>query len=102
MAKTRIELQALLEEILGSRNVYFQPPESLKLKYPCIIYPLNKVAIARADNKPYIKNKMYMVTVIDKDPESEICDRMEELPLCTFDRRYAADNLTHTGYTLYY
>jgi len=31
---TRLELQNLLENILGSRNVYFQPPENLKLNYP--------------------------------------------------------------------
>ena len=36
--KTRYELHEFLCEILGSRNVYFQPPESVKMKYPAIVY----------------------------------------------------------------
>lgn len=34
----RYELQAVLEGILGSGNVYFQPPENLKMRYDCIVY----------------------------------------------------------------
>ena len=30
---SRLKLQTMLEEILGSRNVYFNPPESVKMKY---------------------------------------------------------------------
>lgn len=102
MAKSRIELQTLLEEILGSRNVYYQPPESIKLKYPAIIYYLNDIDVERADNGSYIKNKRYMITHINKDPDNEITDRLAELPMCSFDRRYAVDNLTHDVFTLYF
>ena len=34
----RLDLQALLEDLLGSRNVYYQPPESVKMNYPAIVY----------------------------------------------------------------
>lgn len=102
MAKTRIELQTILEEILGSRNVYFQPPESLKLKYPAIIYHLNDIETIAADNRAYIKNKRYMVTLIDKDPDNDLTEKILDLPMCSFDRRYAADNLTHDVFTLYF
>ena len=102
MAKSRIELQTLLENILGSRNVYFQPPESIKLKYPAIIYYLNDIDVWRADNGPYVKYKRYMITYINKDPDNEISDKIAELPLCSFDRRYAVDNLTHDVFTLYF
>ena len=34
----RNDLQKLLVEVLGSKNVYFQPPESVKMKYPAIVY----------------------------------------------------------------
>ena len=37
---TRLELQNKLEELLGSRHVYFQPPESVKMEYPAIKYSM--------------------------------------------------------------
>ena len=30
---SRLELQSKFEELLGSRNVYYQPPESIKMSY---------------------------------------------------------------------
>ena len=36
MAKTRLDLQSYLKTLTA--NVYFQPPENVKLNYPCIIY----------------------------------------------------------------
>ena len=38
MAETKQEkLGKALIELLGSNNVYFQPPESIKIDYPCIV-----------------------------------------------------------------
>ena len=42
--KTRLELDEELVKILGSKNVYFQPPESLKLNYPAIVYSLSNIS----------------------------------------------------------
>ena len=36
----RVDLGNKLKEILGSNNVYFQPPDNLKMVYPCIRYRL--------------------------------------------------------------
>lgn len=98
----RLELHDVLTSILGSKFVYFQPPESVKLTYPCIIYELNNVDIKHANNKPYISTKGYSVTVIDKDPDSFIPDMIRSLALCSFDRYYTADNLNHWVFTLFY
>lgn len=46
----RVDLHRKFEIALGSKNVYFQPPESVKLKYPCIIYGLSKLPIKHADD----------------------------------------------------
>ena len=102
MARTREALQALLEELLGSRNVYFQPPESVKLKYPCIVYERSDIRTVRADNLPYLKHKRYTVTYIDEDPDSKIPDKLLELERCGFDRHLTSDNLNHDVFTLYY
>lgn len=102
MAKSRIELQNLLEGILGTRNVYYQPPESIRMEFPAIIYSLNRIRNNHADNSVYIKSKEYELMVIDWDPESEIIEKVLELPFCRFDRSYKADDLNHFVFTLNY
>jgi hypothetical protein len=99
----RFELHSILQGILGSVNVYFQPPESVKLVYPCIIYSRGVIGRTEfANDKPYRHQVRYSVTVIDKNPDSPILDKMADLPMCAFERHYTADNLNHDVYNLYY
>lgn len=98
----RLELQELLEQTLGSDKVYFQPPANVKLQYPCIVYQRDPAKTEFADNKPYRYTKRYQVTVIDRNPDSLIPDRVAFLPMCTFDRFYAADNLNHDVFTIFF
>lgn len=100
--KHRVKLQTLLENILGSRNVYFQPPENIQLKYPCIIYELDNLKHRYADDSVYFQSDIYSITVIDKDPESSIVDKVSLLPTCRFDRQFKSDNLYHTVFTIHY
>lgn len=99
----RVQLQALLEELIGSRNVYFQPPSTVMLSYPCIIYSRGVIGRTEfANNMPYHHQVRYDVTVVDKDPDSEILEKVASLPMCSFQRHYTADNLNHDVYNLYY
>lgn len=98
----RLDLQALLEQILGSRNVYFQPPESLKMSYPAIRYVRKPIQNRFADDSVYKQLQQYEITVIDKNPDSEIWKAISRLPKCRHDRHYQADNLNHDVFTLYY
>lgn len=102
MAKNRLELQTLLESILGSRNVYFQPPENKKLKYPCITYELADIDTRKADDIKYLKFKRYTVTLIHSDPDNVLVDALDDLEYCEFDRVFISDNLYHYVYTLYF
>lgn len=99
---TRLELHEIFVNILGSRYVYFQPPENLKIKYPCIIYKKSTPTIKFANNSSYINKKRYSVTIIDADPDSTIPDKVAALPYCTFDRHFTSDNLNHDVYNLYF
>jgi len=99
---TRLELQTLLENILGSDAVYFQPPSTVQMKYPCIIYKRIKINNTFADNTPFITEKKYMVTVIDKNPDSIIPDKIAVLPRCIHDRQYTANNLNHDVFNLFF
>lgn len=98
----RVELQTLLTSLLGTPNVYFQPPSNLQMKYPCIVYKRDQAQTEFANNSPYKNTKRYSVTVIDKDPDSDIPDRVARLPMCTFNRFYTADDLNHDVYNLYF
>lgn len=98
--RSRLQLQAILEAIIG--NVYFQPPATVKMKYPCIRYERSDMDTQFADNKPYSHTKRYTVTVIDRDPDSDIPDKVAALPLCRFDRFYTADNLNHDVFELFF
>lgn len=96
------ELQFLLEQILGTTNVYFQPPGDVKLQYPCIVYSLDYVKSTYADDLTYLRKKRYVVTYISKSPDQYIPDKLSELPTASFNRFYIADNLNHTSYRLYF
>lgn len=98
----RIQLQTKLEEILGSKNVYFEPPENIKMKYPCIVYELGAGLRTPADNKKYLFSQGYSVTYITKDPDSDIPDKLLELEHCSFERPFVSENLHHWVFFLYY
>lgn len=99
---TRLELQQLLEEILGTRNVYFQPPATVQMRYPAIRYSRERIDNRFANNGVYKQDVRYTITVIDKLPDSEISKKLSKLPKCRFDRAYSSDNLNHDVFILYY
>lgn len=99
---TRLELQELLKTILGSDNVYFQPPPTIQMNYPCIVYRRDDIRTEYAGNNPYSHKTRYTVTVIDRNPDSTIHREIGKLPLSSFDRFYAADNLNHDVYSLFF
>lgn len=99
---SRLDLHEILCGILGSRNVYFQPPESIKLEYDCIIYSRKNINNVFADNSVYRQHDSYEVIIIYEDPDSEIPRKLSLLPMCSFDRHYTSDNLNHDVFTLYY
>lgn len=98
----RPELHEVLCEVLGSRNVYFQPPASVEMHYPCIRYTLYDIDNVYADNNVYLQHTGYQITVIDRDPDSEIVEKVSVIPGIRFNRYYTADNLNHTVFVLYY
>ncbi len=98
----RLELQALLENLLGSRNVYFQPPASLQMKYDCIRYERSLIDPTFADDSAYQLHDRYLLTAIYKNPDSDLPHKIAALPMCSHVRHYTADNLNHDIYNLYY
>ena len=79
----RNTLHKELVNILGSKYVYFQPPETLQMKYPCIVYERYDISNTHADDLVYIQPRQYRVTVIDTNPDSDIVTRMSQFPTAT-------------------
>ena len=105
---TRLELQTELESVIGKRldnkqNVYFQPPESVKMVYPCIVYNLDSIDQSHADNIVYRNTKGYQITLIEKDPDSIFLDKiLKSFKQIRFERSFVSSNLYHRVFRLYY
>ena len=104
----RLDLQLMLEQLYREvthqspeRKVYFQPPATVRLTYPCLIYKLTDIPSDHANNFPYRLEHEYELTVIDSDPNSPLRERISKLPVCRFVRSYESDNLHHYVFNIY-
>lgn len=108
MARDRLKLHDEFIDILGTRGeevsrVYFQPPGSEGMEYPCIRYSLGAPDLKRANDKIYGNMTRYDVIVIDYDPDSTIAGQiLEQFQYVSPGIPYTADNLYHWPLTLYY
>ncbi len=101
--RTSDDLIAELIEILGSENVYFQPPASVKLSYPCFVMELSNTYTRRADNKAYNNINRYSITHIFKSLSKELKDEvLNHFEMVSHDNRQIVDGLYHDYFTLYY
>lgn len=97
----RLSLQAMLVGILGSNHVYFQPPSTVKMAYPAIVYSRQSSDIVHANDNNYLSSIMYEIIVIDRNPDSEIVEKMSMVKGIRHTRHYTVDNLHHDIFTLY-
>lgn len=102
MARTRVELDRILRKTLGSSNVYFDPPESFKLKYPCIIYSLGGHSETFADNAQYYGMKRYSLLYVTQNADDPMAETLDELQYCRLTRPYTSDGLFHYAYEIYF
>lgn len=100
---SRVELQHKLEALLGSENVYFQPPETMKFHYPCVVYEPVAKKVPRADDDVYQIHNRYTVTFIGLPADTNLIDRtLHEFQYCAFDKRFISANMYHDVFTIYY
>lgn len=97
----RIDLHNLLLELAGP-NVYYQIPSNMKMKYPAVKYERGRIDNNHADNIIYSQNTSYTITVISKNPDEPIVEKISKIPTCEYDRDYIIDNLYHTVFKIYY
>lgn len=99
----RLELQIELETLLNNKNVYFQPPETEKLNYPCIVYTRKNISSNKANDKNYLLHDEYELTLIYRNPDSQLTHKiLEHFKYCNFGTHFVSDNLNHDTFNLFY
>lgn len=104
----RLKLHSILCGILDCPErgkecrAYFQPPASVSMKYPAVVYALSDIENTFANGGVYSSERQYSVTVIDYDPDSPLVGAVASLPMCRFNRYYTSDNLNHYVFEIYY
>lgn len=101
MAKSREDLNKYLINYLEIDHIYFQPPESIRLNYPAVVYKLSDIRNLTANNSVYKQEKAYDLTIIDEDPDSDLVRKVSLLPV-KYLNRFTSDGLYHTIFRLYY
>ena len=99
----RQQLHEMLVALVGDLGVvYFQPPTGIAMTFPCITYHRDFSSVDHADDEVYRYTQRYLVTVMDRNPDSELTDRVKNLPMCTYNRYFAKDGLNHDNFYLYF
>ena len=102
--KSRLTLQSELEAVLESKNVYFQPPESIRMKYPCFVYEATGMSVKLADDTKYTKHMRYQLMYITKEPDTQpmIETILDHFKYISYSRHFIIDSLHHDVFDLYY
>lgn len=101
----RIQLHEKLCSILGSRNVYYDPPENVKMQFDCIVYSLSQVNQVYANNFTYTYSPGYLITIVTRTPEAQtriVDELMKTFPYAGWDRVYVTDHLHHAVVSIYF
>lgn len=97
----RLKLHEILSSIPGIEKAYFQPPASISMEYPCIVYNYDDDMKYHANNQAYLIRDRYSVTLITKQAmPDETLSALDAIDYCDFDRHYVSDNLHHFAYRL--
>lgn len=101
MDQKQTKLHEMLVNAASPYPVYFQPPMTLRLQYPCLVYQLDRISARHANNLPYHADRSYTMTFITLDPVNTVKDKLALLPKCRMNRFYTAENMNHYTYTIY-
>ena len=88
---------------LGTQAVHFQPPPSVKLVFPCIVYRRKSTDSIAADNRNYKNIPLYQIELIDPNPDTPYVDSLlNSFSMIKHVNSFPADNLNHYVFDLYY
>lgn len=95
-------IYAKLKEI-GVPNVYIDPPENIRMAYPCARVRLNIPRSRYADNKVHIFTPSWEIIYMSYEPDDEFLIKiMDAFKMISANRHYTSDGLHHYPFILYY
>jgi len=101
MDNSVLTVHSYLASLFPTVTLYFQPPETLKLTYPCIIYSIENIFTRHADNRPYkIKNR-YSLMLITRTLDETLNDILLSIESARFERLFIGENLYHFIVTIH-
>ena len=86
-------------------TVYYDPPTSIQMEYPCFRFVMNNTDSRYADNVHYINHKRWAITYITRDVEEidqVIKEVLDKFKYSTHETTYKAENLVHVVFNLYF
>ena len=99
---SRAQLHSVLQEALPGVALYYQPPENIKLTYPCVVYTFDKIKSSEANNSRYIRHDKYTIKLIGSLIDVEKwSDKILGLRYCDLDTTFVSDGLYHYVYQIY-
>jgi hypothetical protein len=72
------------------------------MQYPCIIYRRDGSQTEYAENRKYHHTKRYQVTVVDRNPDTELSDKWKNCRSVRLIAIFPAENLNHYVFTLFF
>ena len=99
----RMQLHKILINLLGSDHAYYDPPENVKLQYPCFIYSDENPYVRNANNRLYTFTRAYNVIYINKNPDNGMTQKMfEAFQYVRAGSSYVTEGLHHYTFDIYY
>lgn len=99
--KTRLELHNTLISTTGINNIYYNPPENIKMNYPCIRYKRVDVTSKKADDIKYIVHDRYELVIISSKNNDDIVNKLLSIKYMEYDRSMIINGLFHDYMTIY-
>ena len=115
--RTRLDFRTMLSDVLSeyrgiyypdidlTSRIYYQTPEDNNMSYPCVLYEQDDKDITKADDINYRMLNKYKITIIDKNPDSDIADYIlsnQKIKYIGYDRPYKSNNLYHKVIIIFY
>lgn len=97
----REQFDAILKSI--AERTYFQAPSNVTMEYPCITYERSSIDTKHANDKPYLRDDRYTVTVIYKKTTDEVLvDAVAALPQSRHTSFFVANQLNHHVFDIFF
>ena len=92
-----------LGDKFGVRKVLFQPPPTVQMEYPAIVYTRKSTYTTNADNRTYKSDRFYQIQVIDPNPDTPLIDAiLNNFQMIKHVNNFKNNNLNYDMFDLYY